>query len=299
MFGKEVQNMASEGHELETALRRYRRLHRLGRAIIWLLLVIGSALMMVPFLWLVSSSLKSPAQLWVFPPQWIPNPVKWSNYREALTTLPFHIYFKNTILIVTFTLFGVLGSSSLSAYGFARLRFPGRDAIFMILLSTMMLPGVVLMIPQFVMFRNLGWIDTFKPLIIPHYFGGGAFNVFLLRQFFRSLPEELSDAARIDGCGEFKIYYRIILPLAKPALATIGIFTFMGTWNDFMGPLIYLNSPEKRTLALGLASFRSLYATHWNLLMAASTVMVIPIIVLFFGAQRHFVQGIVLTGLKG
>ncbi|NMB45921.1 MAG: carbohydrate ABC transporter permease, partial [Firmicutes bacterium] len=205
----------------------------------------------------------------------------------------------NTILIVAFTLFGVLGSSSLSAYGFARLRFPGRDAIFMILLSTMMLPGVVLMIPQFVMFRNLGWIDTFKPLIIPHYFGGGAFNVFLLRQFFRSLPEELSDAARIDGCGEFKIYYRIILPLAKPALATIGIFTFMGTWNDFMGPLIYLNSPEKRTLALGLASFRSLYATHWNLLMAASTVMVIPIIVLFFGAQRHFVQGIVLTGLKG
>jgi ABC-type glycerol-3-phosphate transport system permease component len=163
----------------------------------------------------------------------------------------------------------------------------------------MMLPGVVLMIPQFVMFRNLGWIDTFKPLIIPHYFGGGAFNVFLLRQFFRSLPEELSDAARIDGCGEFKIYYRIILPLAKPALATIGIFTFMGTWNDFMGPLIYLNSPEKRTLALGLASFRSLYATHWNLLMAASTVMVIPIIILFFGAQRHFVQGIVLTGLKG
>lgn len=291
--------MASEAQELETALQRYRRLNRLGRVMIWILLMIGSALMMVPFLWLVSSSLKGPAQLWVFPPQWIPNPVKWSNYHEALTTLPFHIYFRNTILIVAFTLFGVLGSSSLSAYGFARLRFPGRDAIFMILLSTMMLPGVVLMIPQFIMFRNLGWIDTFKPLIIPHYFGGGAFNVFLLRQFFRSLPEELSDAARIDGCGEFKIYYRIILPLAKPALATIGIFTFMGTWNDFMGPLIYLNSPGKRTLALGLASFRSLYATHWNLLMAASTVMVIPIIILFFVAQRHFVQGIVLTGLKG
>ena len=173
----------------------------------------------------------------------------------------------------------------------------------MILLSTMMVPSAVLLIPQFIMFRHLGWTDTHLPLFVPHFFGagavGGAFNIFLLRQFFRTIPMELSDAARIDGCGEFRIFWQIILPLSKPALATIGIFTFMATWNDFLGPLIYLNSPEKLTAAVGLASFRGLYSTQWHLLMAASTVMTLPMIVLFFAAQKYFVQGIVLTGIKG
>ncbi len=272
---------------------------RLFRSLVLLILLAGAVTMIVPFVWLVSTSLKPASQVWVFPPIWIPTPVQWVNYATALTTLPFHRYLLNTTVIVTAVLVGTLASASLSAYGFARLRFPGRDIVFMLLLSTMMLPPVVLMIPHFIMFRTLGWIDTFLPLTVPAFFGGGAFNVFLIRQFFRTLPEELSDAARIDGCGEFQIYYKIILPLAKPALATVGIFTFMATWNDFMGPLIYLNSPNNRTLALGLASFRGLYSTDWNLLMAASTAVVIPVVILFFVAQKYFVQGIVLTGMKG
>lgn len=276
---------------------------RLERAIVMLILLAGAVIMFIPFLWLVSSSLKPPSQIWVFPPVWIPSPVQWSNYPEALTTLPFHLYFLNTAMVAALTLLGMLASSSVTAYGFARLRFPGREVIFMILLSTMMVPSAVLLIPQFIMFRHLGWIDTHLPLFVPHFFGagavGGAFNIFLLRQFFRTIPMELSDAARIDGCGEFRIFWQIILPLSKPALATIGIFTFMATWNDFLGPLIYLNSPEKLTAAVGLASFRGLYSTQWHLLMAASTVMTLPMIVLFFAAQKYFVQGIVLTGIKG
>lgn len=287
---------------LNEAFRRTAK-ERLGRAAVLLILLSGAVIMLIPFLWLVSSSLKAPSQLWIFPPIWIPSPAQWSNYPEALTTLPFHLYFLNTVVVAALTLLGMLASSSVTAYGFARLRFPGREAIFMILLSTMMVPSAVLLIPQFIMFRQLGWIDTHLPLYVPHYFGagavGGAFNIFLLRQFFRTIPMELSDAARIDGCGELRIFWQIVLPLSKPALATIGIFTFMATWNDFLGPLIYLNSPEKLTAAVGLAAFRGLYSTQWHLLMAASTVMTLPMIVLFFAAQRYFIQGIVLTGLKG
>ena len=169
----------------------------------------------------------------------------------------------------------------------------------MIFLATLMLPGVVTMIPQFVMFSNMGWVDTFKPLVIPPIMGGGAFNVFLFRQFFRTIPDELSSAAKIDGCNDFDIYWRIIMPLAKPAITTVAIFTFLATWNDFMGPLIYLNSDSKKTIALGLAGFQGLYATNWELLMAASLVMTLPPLVLFFAAQKYFVEGIVMTGLKG
>jgi multiple sugar transport system permease protein len=270
-----------------------------GRTAIWIVLFAGAVLMIVPFLWMVSSSLKAPSQIWLFPPQWIPNPTLWGNYPKAMTTLPFGVYTLNTLKITVPVLLGTLLSASLCGYGFARLDFPGRNLFLWLFLSTLMLPAIVTMIPIFILFSYIGWVDTFKPLIIPPIMGGGAFNVFLFRQFFLTIPRELSDAARIDGCSEWNIYARIIMPLSKPILITVAIFTFLATWNDFIGPLIYLNSDSKKTIALGLASFQGMYSTQWELLMAASVVMTLPTIVLFFFAQRYFVEGIVMTGLKG
>ena len=297
-----VNNVGPAGPQpLNTGLHagQDRRMLQLERVVVWTLLVTGALVMFLPFLWLVSTSLKEQRQIFVYPPQWIPDPIRWQNYPEALTALPFARYTLNTLIITSLTMIGVLLTSSLCAYGFARLRFPGRDLIFMVLLSTLMLPYAVIMIPQYIMFKYLGWIDTYLPLIVPFWFGGGIFNVFLLRQFFRTIPADLTEAARIDGASELRIYWQIMLPLAGPALAVVAIFTFINTWNDFLGPLIYLSSQAKYTMALGLASFKGLYATQWHYLMAASTVMVIPIIVLFFLAQRYFVQGIVMTGTKG
>jgi multiple sugar transport system permease protein len=268
-----------------------------GRLLVWIPLLIGAVLMMAPFFWLISSSLKTPSQLWLYPPRWIPDPVRWENFPDALTVLPFGRYTLNTLTITMPVLVGVVLTSSLGGYGFARLNFPGKNLFFMIFLATMMLPSIVTMIPIFVLFSKIGWVNTFKPLIIPPIMGGGAFNVFLFRQFFRTIPEELSSAAKIDGCNEFDIYWRIIMPLAKPAITTVAIFTFLSTWNDFMGPLIYLNSDSLKTIALGLAGFQGLYSTHWELLMAASLVMTIPPLVLFFAAQQYFVEGIVMTGM--
>lgn len=255
--------------------------------------------MMLPLLWMVSSSFKLQQRVFQMPPQLIPNPFRPQNYVEALTYKPFHIYFRNTVFLILMNELAIISASSFCAYGFARVRFPGRDFWFGTVLFTMMVPYVVLMVPQFVIFSRMHWIDTFLPLTVPYFFGGGAFNIFLLRQFFRTIPEELADAARIDGCSEFGIYARIIMPLAKPALITVAIFTFMGTWNDFMGPLLYLNSPQRFTISIGLATFRSVLNTRWELLMAASAATTLPILVVFFAAQRYFVQGIVLSGLKG
>lgn len=262
-------------------------------------LVVGAVVMALPFLWLLSSSLKPEQMIFVFPPRWIPNPVRFQNYVDALTYKPFGRYIFNTLLIVFLNEVAIVGSASLCAYGFARIRFPGRDFWFGIVLATMMVPYFVLMIPQFVIFSRLGWTDSYLPLTVPFFFGGGAFNIFLLRQFFRTLPPELADAARIDGCDELRIYWRIFMPLAKPALITVAIFTFLNGWNDFIGPLLYINSPDKFTVAIGLATFRSVMRTRWDLLMAASTAMILPVVVLFFFAQRYFIQGIVLSGLKG
>ncbi len=269
------------------------------RLFIWIVLILGAIVMALPFVWLVSSSLKLENDIFQFPPQWIPNPARFENYSDALTYKPFNIYLLNTLIIVSLNMIAIIGSASLCAYGFARIKFPGRDFWFAIVLSTMMVPYFVLMIPQFVIFSRLGWIDTFLPLTVPFFFGGGAFNIFLLRQFFRTLPNELSDAARIDGCTELGIYWRIIMPLAKPALATVAIFTFLAGWNDFIGPLLYLSSPENFTVAIGLATFRSVMRTRWDLLMAASTAMIAPVVLLFFFAQRYFIQGIVMSGIKG
>jgi ABC-type glycerol-3-phosphate transport system permease component len=269
------------------------------RLLTLVVLVAGALVMALPFLWLLSSSLKPEQEIFLFPPKWIPNPIRFQNYVDALTYKPFGLYITNTLWIVLLNEIAIVGSASLCAYGFARIAFPGRDFWFGVVLMTLMVPYFVMMIPQFVIFSRLGWTDSYLPLTVPFFFGGGAFNIFLLRQFFRTLPHELADAARIDGCGELGIYWRIFMPLAKPALATVAIFTFLNGWNDFIGPLLYISSPERFTVAIGLATFRSVMRTRWDLLMAASTAMIVPVLLLFFFAQRYFIEGIVLSGLKG
>jgi multiple sugar transport system permease protein len=249
--------------------------------------------------WLVSSSLKSQIQIFSYPPQWIPDPIHWDNFSRALTIKPFGLYVVNTLKIVVLNVVAVVFSSSFVAYGFARIRFWGRDFWFGVVLATLFLPYAILIVPQFIIFTRLGWVDTILPLTVPLFFGGGAFNIFLLRQFFRTIPEELADAARIDGCGEFGIYWRIMLPLAKPALITVAIFTFLNAWNDLLGPIIYLRSPNNFTVAVGLASFRSTLDVSWDLQLAATTAVILPVVILFFFTQRYFIKGIVMTGLKG
>ncbi len=253
----------------------------------------------LPLFWLVTTSLKTGGQTFLMPPKWIPDPFVWSNYSDAFRAVAFHEYFWNTIRIVFFATTGALLTASLAAFAFARLRFPFRGTLFILVLSTIMLPSIVTLIPTFIVFRTLGWIDTFLPLIVPLWFGGGAFNIFLFRQFFMTIPLELDEAARIDGASNLRIYWGIILPLSKPVIATIAVFAFIHNWNDFFEPLIYLQSPENWTMAIGLRGFRDLYSTQWNLMMAASTAMIMPLLVLFFLAQRYFVSGIQMSGLAG
>jgi ABC-type glycerol-3-phosphate transport system permease component len=279
-------------------LAGHRLRQRVAALAIHAALIAGAALVLFPLAWMLSTSLKEPGDVFLFPPDWVPDPIKWENYREALTVLPFGRYFFNTLLITALDIVGKVLSCSLVAYGFARLRWWGRDVLFLVMLSTLMLPHHVTLIPQFVVFRALGWFDTLLPLIVPAFFGG-PFLTFLLRQFYMTIPLELDDAARIDGASSLQIYGRIILPLSKPALAACAIFVFNSTWNDFLGPLIYLQSPENFTLSLGLRQFQGEYATEWHLLMAASLVTLLPVVALFFAAQRYFIQGVVFTGLKG
>ncbi|MBN1978318.1 MAG: carbohydrate ABC transporter permease [Anaerolineae bacterium] len=266
--------------------------------------------MLAPLFWMISCSLKLEQRVFQFPPTLIPNPIRFQNYVDALTYKPFDVYLRNTVFLVLMNELAIVLASSFCGYGFARLQFPGRNLWFGLVLATLMVPYVVMMVPLFVIFSRLKWINTFLPLTIPFFFGGGAFNVFLMRQFFRTIPEELSDAARIDGCNEFIIYWRIMMPLAKPALITVAIFTFLATWNDFTGPLLYLNTPDKFTLAIGLANFRASFGSglrdmgaggrsRWDLLMAFAMTMTAPVLVVFFLAQRYFVKGVVMTGLKG
>jgi multiple sugar transport system permease protein len=274
----------------------------IGRALIHLVLGGGALLMLAPFFWLVSSSLKSPAEIYVFPPVWIPHPPRWDNYPAVVRELPFLLYTRNTLVITIPAMVGQILTSSLAAYGFARLRFPGREAAFTALLATLMLPYAVTLIPVYIMFKAFGWLGTYLPLIVPFWFGGGAFNIFLLRQFFLSIPDELEEAALLDGAGYLTIYRRIILPLSTPALVVVGIFSFLYHWNDFLAPLIYLNDFHTWTLAMGVVLLKGAAIGQrdtTNLLMAMSTMMIAPIIVIFFVAQRAFIQGIVLTGLKG
>lgn len=262
-----------------------------------ILIIIGITFL-VPFVWQISTSLKTGTQIWLFPPKWIPDPFVWSNYPDALQKLRFLQLLKNTVVITGLNVFGVMISSSLVAYGFARFRFPGRGFIFVVMLSTMMIPAQVTIVPLFILFNRLNWLNTIKPLVVPLFFGA-PFFIFLLRQFYMTIPRELDEAAVIDGCGYGRIWTTIILPLSKPAMATVAIFQFVTSWNDFFNPLIYLNEYSKYTLALGLSAFRGVYSTEWNLMMAAAVVIILPCLVLFFLTQRYFIQGITLTGLKG
>jgi multiple sugar transport system permease protein len=262
-----------------------------------LLLLFGIAFAL-PFFWQLSTSLKPDAQIFVLPPQWIPDPIQWDNYPRALTYIPYFLYFRNTLYIAIFNVVAIMISCTLVAYGFARINWPGRNLFFGVLLATLMIPYPVTLIPTFLIFRALGWIGSAHPLTWPAFFGS-AFYIFLLRQFYMTIPQELSHAAKIDGASEFSIYWRIILPLSRPALATVALFTFLANWNDFLGPLIYLSNKDQYTLALGLYGFAGARRTEWGLLMAAGTVTVLPIVVLFFLAQRTFIQGVTLTGTKG
>ncbi len=257
-----------------------------------------AAVTLIPFLWMLSTSLKTREQLYAFPPEWIPDPLTFDSYRILFDPLPFGTFFLNSLQVAVLATFGSLLACSLAAYAFARLRFPGRDVIFALLLTTMMIPAQVLLLPLFILYKNIGWLDTLYPLWVPAFFGS-AFGTFLLRQFFLSLPSELTDAAKIDGASHFGIYWRIVLPLAGPGLATLGIFTFMGSWNSFLVPLIVINKIALRTVPLGLAALQGSNEIRLNAVMAASTLSILPILVVFFFAQKYFVQGVVLTGIKG
>jgi len=275
----------------------------LKKGAIYLFLLIGGATMVIPFLWMLSTSLKSYSSVFIFnlaDIQWIPKTIYWKNYIDVWKVVPFARFYLNSLFVVTCVTFGQVATSALAAYAFARLKFPGRDKIFFAYLATMMIPGSVTMIPVFALMRTFGWIDTYKALIIPAIFS--AYGTFLLRQFFMTIPRDLEDAATIDGCTLFGIFTKVILPLSKTALATLTIFVSLGNWVSFMWPLLVTNSIEKRTLPVGLAYFQELYQyaqPDWGLLMAGSLVTMVPVIIVFLFNQRFFVEGIKLTGMKG
>lgn len=269
----------------------------IGHIIVHVLLWLGVVLMFIPLAWTLSTSLKPVSDIYIFPPKWIPNPIRWENYREAVTAIPFLTYLKNTVIITGLSIVGKVASVTLVGFAFARLQWWGREVFFVIMLATMMLPPHVTLIPQFVLFKQLGWIDTFYPLIVPQFFGG-PYLTFLARQFFMTLPRDLDDAARIDGCSSWGVFSRVIMPLSKPVVIMIVILVFNGAWNEFLMPLIYLQNQNNFTLALGLRMFQGEAATSWHLLMAASLLTMLPVLVLFFTAQRYFMQGIVFTGVK-
>ncbi len=274
-----------------------------GRALTYVIVTALAVMFVIPLVWTVSSSLKSNPQMYIFPPVWIPNPIQWENYARVLQEIPFALFFKNTLWITILAGAGQVLTAAIVGYGFARFKFPGRRVLFMVLLGTMMIPREVLLVPQFILYNNLKWVDTFKPLVVPYYFGGGPFTIFLMRQFFMSVPTTLDEAAKIDGAGAFRTFWSIILPLSKPVLATASILSFQWHWNDFISPLIYLQSRENFTVSLGLRMFQSVAGIGGvpkdNLLMAASVMALLPILILFVFMQKHFVRGIVMTGIKG
>jgi len=270
----------------------------LRAALTYAALLLFAVVFVAPFLWMVSTSLKPDDQIFSEQVRWIPRPFLWENYPKSLESFPFLLYLGNTLLVCVLTTLGTVFSAALPAYGFSRIPWRGRDTLFLVLLMTIMLPAQVTMIPTFLIFRHLGWTGTFLPLIVPSFLGG-AFSIFLLRQFFLTIPQELSDAARIDGCSEWSILWRVIVPLAKPAIATVALFAFTNAWMDFLNPLIYLHDERNYTLAIGLQAFLGRHGGEWNLLMAAATVITLPMLLLFFFAQRTFIRGIALTGMKG
>lgn len=275
--------------------------HRLARWIVYSLLVLGALAALFPLFWMVATSLKSLPETRSFPPVWFPWPPIWRNYPDMLEFQPFARYFMNTVLIATLVVIGSLLSCSFIAYGFARLRFPGRNFLFMVLVSTMMIPFIVRLVPLFLVFQQLGWINTYLPLVVPAFFGT-PFFIFLMRQYFLTIPNDLAEAARLDGANELRIWWNIYLPLSGPALAAVAIFAFQDAWNDFLAPLIFINDTEKFTVTLGLVNMLSpsgASTEYWNLLMAAATMTVLPMVAIFILAQRFFVSGVSFSGIKG
>lgn len=284
------------------------RILRVGRwTLLYLIVLIGSVVSMFPFVWTVLSSGKEVSELYRYPPTLWPETIRFvENYQEVWAQVPFGQWLLNTAYVTVMALIGTVLSASIVAYSFARFRYPGRELFFMITLSTLMLPVEVTLIPTYLLFKNLGWLDTFNPLIVPSWFGGGAFNIFLMRQFIMSIPFDLDEAAKIDGASSFRVFWQIIAPLCKPALATMATLGFIGHWNSFLGPLVFLNSPEKYLVAVGLRYFQSGVAQgaavarpQDHLLMAAALMVALPCLILFFAAQKYFVQGIVMSGIKG
>ena len=267
--------------------------------ILHVVLILTSVTALIPMLWMLSTSLKPTGTELEWPIRWIPSPIVWENYVRAHRTLSFGTYYRNTITITVLATLGAVLTSSMAGFAFARLRFVGRNALFLMVLATLMLPNIVTLIPTYIIWRKLGFLDTLVPLIVPSWLGGGALYVFLIRQFMLGFPRELDEAARIDGASSYRIFWQIILPLCGPVLAAVAIFSFVQHWTEFLTPLIYLNSDHNRTVAIGLALGVGSYRTNYNYLMAIAFTMTLPIVVLFFVAQRYFMRGIVMTGLAG
>jgi ABC-type glycerol-3-phosphate transport system permease component len=276
--------------------RRRRRLLR--QALLHLVLAGGSLLFALPLLWMVRTSLLPPELILAEPPVWLPWPPRWENYAEMWSAGPFLAWLRNTVIVTAVGVVGLTVSSTLAAFGFARTRFPGRDGLFLLVLATLMIPFHVRLVPEFMLFNWLGWVNTLLPLTVPALFGS-PFYIFILRQFFLTIPRELDEAAEIDGASLWTILWRINVPLATPAIASVAAFAFISEWNDFVRPLLFLHTPDTLTLAVGVRWFTGRYATQFHLLMAASVVVLLPMIIVFFLCQKQFLRGIALTGLKG
>lgn len=271
---------------------------RISYAILYALLVLIALVWVFPLYWIVRTAFMGFEQIRQYPPVFFPNPIVLTNFTEGLGSLPFDRYYLNTFIITVTCVLGVIFTSSLSAYTFSRLRWPGRDKVFSVLLTSMMLPSAVTLIPTFIGWSAVGGVNTFLPLTVPSWFGGGAFSIFLLRQFYMSIPREYDEAAYVDGAGYFQIYWRILMPCIKPALISVAMFAFINAWNDFLLPLVYLNDNNKFTISVGLRTFMGMYNSEWGYMMAATTVAVAPVIVVFFIGQKYIVEGVVMTGLK-
>jgi len=261
------------------------------------LLIAGSVIMLLPFAWMLSTSLKLPPETFTYPPVWIPSTIAWQNYLKTVTVMPFSRFYLNSLIVTTSVTLLQLLTSSLAAFAFARMRFPGRNLLFLLYLATLMIPFQVTMIPNFILVRFLGWYDTYRALILPPAFS--AFSTFLLRQYFLGIPRDLDEAARMDGANSLRIWWQVIMPLAGPAIAALATFVSLNTWNDFLWPLIITNSPEMRTLPVGLSTFQGQFKTDWNLLMAGSVIAMLPVLLVYMIGQRWFIRGITLSGLGG
>jgi len=273
---------------------------RIKAVLLHIILIIASFGFIFPFLWMLFTALKTPQELLQGTEVFFPQDPQWSNFITAVQAIPFFMYLKNSLLIVVLVMTGTLFSATTAAYAFAKLQWKGRDKWFLIMLATMMIPIQVILIPTYIMYAQIGWLGTRLPLIVPAFFGGGsAFYIFLLRQFFKGIPKELSESAIIDGANHFQIFIKIMLPLTKPAIITVALFTFMGTWNDYFGPLIFLSNPDHWTLALGLRAFQMQYGGRFDLMMAAAILIMLPTLVIFFFTQKSFIEGITFTGIKG